>query len=333
MPRFSIATALYNHKPFLAERVRSIFAQTAEDWEWVIVDDCSTDGSYEEICRLTEGDPRVRVLRNQTNQGPAISSQRAYEQASGEYLYRVDSDDSCHPRFLEAVGAELDRDHALAVAVCRALYMDPQHRVWGGRRGGSAYRLNRTEALTRLLERNFCVAPATLFRMSAVRHAGGVTVLPSVGQNVDWHLLLRVCMHGELRYIDRPLAYYRRHPDNISVSEQSEANYDRVEATMLGLVEDTYDRLAAAHLVDRVPDRTTALRSAADIIWRYIVQPRSDAHPEETQEWLDVIRRHVPDYAPRPPRRRWYLWLGRLARTTHTALTRQRVEKHAKRAV
>lgn len=333
MPRFSIATALYNHKPFLAERVRSVLAQTEADWEWVIVDDCSTDGSYEEIRRLTAGDRRVRVLRNEVNRRFSYTSDRAVRETSGEYLYRADSDDSCHDRFLEAMGAELDADDSLAMALCRGLYMDEHDRVWGGRPRRPDFRDTPAEAVDRLLVRNICNAPTVLLRRSLVDEVGGVAAMPELRVNTDWFLLLRLAARGGIRYIDRPLGYYRRHGANISVDQQREPNMKQMEIEQFEMLHRVWPYIEEAGLAWQVRSLEQALHHSADIVWKYVVHPATKAGLIDPDAWLAMIQRHVPDYAPPAPGSSLKGRLSHLARIAYAAWTREPAAKHAKRAV
>ena len=71
MPRVSVITPAYNAECFLEETVKSVQMQTFTDWEMIIVDDCSKDGTYELATRLSQEDSRLRVLKNPHNSGVA----------------------------------------------------------------------------------------------------------------------------------------------------------------------------------------------------------------------------------------------------------------------
>ena len=113
-PKVSVVTAMYNHKPYLRRRVDSILNQTFQDWEWIIVDDCSLDGSFEFAQELTRHDSRITVLQNDTNCHIAQTNQRGIDLACGEFLYRTDSDDYCADTFLERMCAVLDQNPQVA---------------------------------------------------------------------------------------------------------------------------------------------------------------------------------------------------------------------------
>lgn len=92
-PLISIITPNYNCSRFIAETIESVLAQTYANWEMIIVDDCSTDKSYEIALEYAKKDERIKVIRNERNSGAAFSRNKAIEESKGEYLAFLDSDD------------------------------------------------------------------------------------------------------------------------------------------------------------------------------------------------------------------------------------------------
>lgn len=91
MARVSVIIPLYNAKSYIGLTMESILNQTYQDFEILIIDDCSSDGSLKEVERMA--DKRVRILRNEKNMGIAYSRNRGLEEASGEYIALLDHDD------------------------------------------------------------------------------------------------------------------------------------------------------------------------------------------------------------------------------------------------
>lgn len=100
MTTVSIIVPVYNVGEYLAPCLDSLAAQSFKDWECILVDDGSTDGSGEVCDRYSSGDSRFRVI-HQPNGGVAAARANGVRQAAGEYLWFVDGDDLAHPRFLE----------------------------------------------------------------------------------------------------------------------------------------------------------------------------------------------------------------------------------------
>jgi hypothetical protein len=93
---FSIITPLYNKEQYFSETAGSVFAQTCPDWEWIIVDDGSTDGSMHLASDCAMQDARVSLL-SQVNSGPCSARNRAIANANGEWLLFLDADDLLEP--------------------------------------------------------------------------------------------------------------------------------------------------------------------------------------------------------------------------------------------
>ena len=101
MAAVSIITPAWNAAAYISETIASVRAQTLPDWEWLIVDDGSTDETVSIIRAAAALDPRIRLLQ-QTNAGPSAARNRAMREASGEWFAFVDSDDGWRPQFLAA---------------------------------------------------------------------------------------------------------------------------------------------------------------------------------------------------------------------------------------
>jgi glycosyltransferase involved in cell wall biosynthesis len=123
-PRVSVGLPVYNGERFLAQALDSILAQTLEDYELLISDNGSTDGT-EAICRTyASRDRRLRYVRNETNVGASINFNRVFELSSGEYFKWLAADDVCAPEFLERCVEMLDAEPAAVLAYPRAIWID-----------------------------------------------------------------------------------------------------------------------------------------------------------------------------------------------------------------
>lgn len=99
MELVSIITPCFNSEKFLLETYQSIKSQTYSNWEWIIVDDCSTDRSVEIINSFL--DDRINLIILPSNQGAAKARNLALRKANGRYITFIDSDDLWLPNFLE----------------------------------------------------------------------------------------------------------------------------------------------------------------------------------------------------------------------------------------
>lgn len=91
----------YNSERHIADAIASIEAQTFENWELCVTDDCSTDGTAEIIRIMSEDDPRIRYAKQPTNQGAAAARNEALGRARGRYVAYLDADDVWYPEKLK----------------------------------------------------------------------------------------------------------------------------------------------------------------------------------------------------------------------------------------
>ena len=101
-PQVTIVTPFYNEGAIFHETARCVFHQSFQQWEWIIVNDASTDAAAVEILSAYRvKDPRVRVIDQQVNQGPSAARNLGFRLAAASYVVRLDSDDLLEPTALE----------------------------------------------------------------------------------------------------------------------------------------------------------------------------------------------------------------------------------------
>lgn len=109
-PLVSVVMPVYNAGPYVAAAIRSVLAQTMNDWELIVIDDRSTDDSCQKVMQIAENDPRIIVCRNEENLGVAKTRNRGIQKCRGQYVAFLDSDDTWHPdklrQQLEKMSAE-----------------------------------------------------------------------------------------------------------------------------------------------------------------------------------------------------------------------------------
>lgn len=91
--KISIIVPVYRAKRFLEETVSSVQCQTYQDWELLLVDDCSGDGSYELALELSKMDARIKAILQPQNMGAAKARNRGIDEAQGRYICFLDADD------------------------------------------------------------------------------------------------------------------------------------------------------------------------------------------------------------------------------------------------
>lgn len=114
-PYFTIVMPAYGVEKYIDRAILSIQKQTFENWEVVVVDDCSKDKSGEIARKYAAGDSRIRVIRHEINQGVSAARNTGTKAASGEYIWYMDPDDYVDAILLEQVYASIERNPAQVI--------------------------------------------------------------------------------------------------------------------------------------------------------------------------------------------------------------------------
>ena len=99
--KVTVVTPTWNSAKYICETIASVQAQTYQNWEMIIVDDCSTDNTVELVKDIVKKDSRIRLIEQNENQGAAIARNIAVQNGTGRYVAYLDSDDRWKPKKLE----------------------------------------------------------------------------------------------------------------------------------------------------------------------------------------------------------------------------------------
>jgi glycosyltransferase involved in cell wall biosynthesis len=227
-PRVSVIVPNYNHARYLGARLGSILAQTFGDFEWIYLDDASTDASDAVFAAFAREPRLAAVLRNAENSGsPFAQWNRGARTARGEYLWIAETDDIAEPTLLEALVRRLDENPGVGVAYCQSHLIDEE-----GRRFGSALEYNRNlgadarrweddyvndgrDECARHLARQCTIpnASAVLFRRGVFEAVGGA----DEGMRVcgDYLLWAKMLLASDLAFVAEPLNGFRTHRGSV----------------------------------------------------------------------------------------------------------------------
>jgi hypothetical protein len=264
-PKVSVVVPCYNHAAFLRQRLDSIFGQTYQDFEVVILDDGSPDETRQIIEEYRER-PNVRVCLNEENTGSTFAQWiRGIDLARGELIWIAEDDDYCEPALLERL-VPCFRDGEVQLAYCQSIAVDKNGQPlfdytvhtndFSKKRWRSDYRANITEELNAgLAIRNTIPnASAVVFRkfpLDQLRYD-----LPDYRLAGDWVFYIHAIRHGTVVFCSEPLNYHRRHPSTcIARYERDPLRLEEtkrvhgVARSLAPLCEKTL-RAMHAHLVD-----------------------------------------------------------------------------------
>ena len=202
--KVSVVMAVYNGERFVRSAIDSILSQTFTDFEFLIVNDGSTDGTADILKSIT--DPRVKVF-HQDNQGCILATEKAVGEAKGEYIAIIDADDIALPERLEKTVTYLD-SHPDTVLVGTGFINSNEDL---GVKHIEIPPSNDTELRQALLKYDPFKHPTLLMRADALRNAGSYKGCPYSDHGHDYELYSRLAKFGKLANIPEPLAIIRQH--------------------------------------------------------------------------------------------------------------------------
>lgn len=214
-PLVSVLLPVYNARKTLFRALRSLQCQTLSDWECLLVDDGSSDGSPDLCRRFVESDPRFRLERR-PHAGIVAALNHGLSLARGEYLARLDADDLCHRDRLRAQAALLAERPEVDLVGC-LVECFPRRRVLEGMRSYQQW-LN-SVVTDDEIRRDFFVEspfahPSVLAPTETLRAAGGYE---DRGWPEDYDLWLRLYVRGcRFAKVPRVLLFWREHPERLS---------------------------------------------------------------------------------------------------------------------
>jgi glycosyltransferase involved in cell wall biosynthesis len=209
LPKVTIVIPVYNREKYLGIAVDSVLRQTYTDWELIISDDGSTDGTLDLAHNFALHDSRIRVLTAE-HKGAAWALIAGFDAAKGEFIGQLDSDDVLEPEAIRLTVKALDEDKECGMVYTNYIDIDENgQKMRPGRRCSIPYSPERM--LTEFMTFHF-----RLIRKSIYDKIGGFNT--QFNNIEDYDLCLRLSEVTNIKKIDEFLYLYRFHPDSTKVT-------------------------------------------------------------------------------------------------------------------
>ena len=231
MKKFSVLIAHYNNFEYFKDCYDSLFKQTFQDFEIIIVDDCSTDSSFENITLLTKNDSRVKLFKNENNSGVGYTKRKCIDVSSGEICGFVDPDDALVENAIETSL----KNHTANNVVTYSSFtlcdnnLQPQRTFAHSR----AVKNGDKKFFNVFLEVNHFFT----FKKSAYNKTSGIN--PELTSAVDQDLYLKLYETGNFTFIKESLYLYRLHANGVS---QDSSKKIKLNENWQKVLLDTLDR-------------------------------------------------------------------------------------------
>jgi glycosyltransferase involved in cell wall biosynthesis len=230
----SVCIPVFNGERWLGEAIESVLAQTRPDFELLIVDNHSSDGSLAVASEAARGDDRIRVVENLQTIGAVPNHNRCLELATGELVKLLHHDDRLRPDCLEQMAAVFAANPGVGLVFSRREILlddpdDPHARAWkreheilhhgfgdlGEVNDGPSLLRRYLPAFGEVEYANWIGEPsAVMLHRSAVERVGGFD--ERVRQSFDIELWLRVMASHDVGFVDEPLAAFRHHEESLT---------------------------------------------------------------------------------------------------------------------
>ena len=236
IPPISVLLAVYNGGRYLRAAIDSILAQTFREFEFIIIDDGSTDDSSAVLAEYAAKDSRIRLV-SRPNKGLTATLNEGLALARGEFLARMDADDIALPQRFERQIAYL-RGHPECVLLgSRVMLVDPEGlpiRPW-------CHQLEHADIDAAHLNRGWPVVhPAVMMRTDAVRRVGAYRDKYNTLEDLD--LFLRLAEVGKLANLPEILLHYRQHFDSVTHKK-----FEQQRRLRQAIYDETYARRGERH--------------------------------------------------------------------------------------
>lgn len=212
----SIITPSYNCAHYIGKTIESIQAQTYKNWELLITDDCSTDGSREIISEYIKEDPRIKLFTLNANSGAGIARNNSIREAEGRFIAFCDSDDRWYPDKLEKQLQYMSENRC---GMCYSSYMtcNEEDEITG------IVVCRNKETLSSLKKDDKIGCLTIIYDTTKV----GKVFMPPLRKRQDWAMKLKVLQICKVANgIKEPLAYYRLRENSISRNKLSLIKYN-----------------------------------------------------------------------------------------------------------
>ncbi|MCB2147282.1 MAG: glycosyltransferase [Deltaproteobacteria bacterium] len=215
-PTISVVMSIYNEEKYVASAIQSILDQTFRDFEFIIIDDCSSDATPFILAAFAQSDARIRIIHNDYNLGLTRSLNIGLDCAQGEFIARMDADDISLPMRLEKQLSVFSEQPNIVLCGTATVHIDE-----AGRRKS----LGKWPDDLRIIKwysvfRPALAHPSAMFRREVLNQ--GLRYDETLKTAQDYDLFSRMQLYGDVTVLNSPLLLYRSHANNISNKKSSE---------------------------------------------------------------------------------------------------------------
>jgi len=214
----SVIIPNYNHAPFLRQRIDTVLNQTFQDFELIILDDCSTDNS-KEVIESYAGNPKIsHIIFNSANSGsPFLQWEKGINLAKGKYVWIAESDDWCEPSLLQTLVEGIKKDDQCVISYCQMFYITEGNNIkWQSNHRYLSEMIESKVFIQDYLAVKVSIynASMAIFKREKFKYVtSGFTTFKFSGDHLFW---IEIARHGKTHISGKVLNYFRKHDQDVS---------------------------------------------------------------------------------------------------------------------
>ena len=308
-PLVSILVPNYNHARFLPQRLDTIIAQTFQDYELIVLDDCSNDNSREVLTSYASRVP-MRLIFNEQNSGSTfIQWQKGAAAAVGKYLWIAESDDFADPNFLQRLVTIMEQSPNVGLAYCGSTRVSADgmmgplceagNRPLHETRWSRDYQNHGRDEVARyfVIQNIIPNASAVLVRRDVFQKAVRGAELRRLSG--DWWTWVRILLESDLAFVAEPMNFFRMHDRSVRETTKSAvacAERFSLQAYVYSHVSPTIKVRARSFQASYGPWRHYIRSPAFEWDWKWFAAVRRDAqkiYPLATARMLAGLIRAI----------------------------------------
>ncbi len=232
-PKVTVLMPAYNAEKYIKTAIESILNQTYKDFEFIIVNDCSTDKTLKIIEDYAKKDKRIKVISNTENQKIAKTLNIGLKEAQGEYIARMDADDWSYPDRIEKQVDFMEKNPEVVLSSGNMEICDAEL----NRRNTSNYPCSDEDIRKVFLQYNPTVSPAMIWRSKISEEVGGFS--PNT-MSEDYMFFMDMSSKGKIHNLKDILIKYRVLDTSASSTQMRRAQLSTIQIALTGFLKYNY---------------------------------------------------------------------------------------------
>lgn len=224
-PLVSVIMPAYNVEKYINKSISSVLQGSFKDIELIIIEDCSTDGTYARIKEFS--DTRIQIIKHERNEGLVYTLNEGLSLCKGKYIYRMDSDDIAYPDALRKQVEFMQSHEKIGLLGGDAVVIDEND----NKTKAYLYSSDPKALALTMLAKNCIMHPSVLLRRDVlIKHQ--LSYSPSQKRMEDYGLWVRLMKYTTLATLGEPTVFYRHHTSSVTAiakDEKSQGDFENRE--------------------------------------------------------------------------------------------------------